>query len=190
MSCLTCYWNLFATIQRAHVTFTVEHFGKQEQSSIVYKVANSAAVISVSFRVDKQLTTVCSYSSHLCARDWNYKYLTGKNKHFLETCFLVSPLLSLIVSPRGFLEFFLRIKLSPNLRSCKIFDLRDRLTADDCVGTGYLPISAISGQGDDGKATWLFASLKDPFDYAMFCVTFVTSIFTLGMANIPAWHTQ
>ena len=71
-----------------------------------------------------------------------------------------------------------------------MFDLRDRLTADDCVGTGYLPISAISGQGDDGKATWLSASLKDPFDYAMFCVTFVTSIFTLGMANIPAWHTQ
>ena len=50
------------------------------------------------------------------------------------------------------MEFCLRIKLSLNLRSCKIFDLRDRLTADDCVGTGYLPISAISGQGDDGKA--------------------------------------
>ena len=32
-----------------------------------------------------------------------------------------------------------------------VFDLRDRLTADDCVGTAYLPISAISGQGDDGK---------------------------------------
>lgn len=31
----------------------------------------------------------------------------------------------------------------------QIFDW-DRLTADDCVGTGYLPISAISGQGDDG----------------------------------------
>ena len=31
------------------------------------------------------------------------------------------------------------------------FKFRDRLTADDCVGTGYLPISAISGQGDDGK---------------------------------------
>lgn len=61
-------------------------------------------------------------------------------------------MLSLIVNPRGFLEFCLRIKLSLNLRSCKIFDLRDRLTADDCVGTGYLPISAISGQGDDGKA--------------------------------------
>jgi len=61
-------------------------------------------------------------------------------------------MLSLIVNSRGFLEFCLRIKLPPNLRSCKIFDLRDRLTADDCVGTGYLPISAISGQGDDGKA--------------------------------------
>ena len=42
---------------------------KQGQSSIVYKAANSAAVISVSFGVDKQLTSVCSYSSHLCARD-------------------------------------------------------------------------------------------------------------------------
>ncbi|XP_068709292.1 myoferlin-like isoform X2 [Montipora foliosa] len=31
----------------------------------------------------------------------------------------------------------------------QIFDW-DRLTADDCVGTGYLPISTISGQGDDG----------------------------------------
>ena len=31
------------------------------------------------------------------------------------------------------------------------FFFRDRLTADDCVGTGYLPISTISGQGDDGK---------------------------------------
>ena len=190
MSCLTYYWNLFATIRRAHVTFTVEQCGKQGQSSIVYNVANWAAAISVSFGVDKQLTSVCSYSSHLCARDWNYKYLTGKNKHFLETCFLVSPLLSLIVSPRGFLEFCLRIKLSPNVRSCKTFDLRDRLTADDCVGTGYLPISAISGQGDDGKAAWPFASLKDLFDYAMSCMTFVTSIFTLGMDNIPAWHTQ
>lgn len=37
-----------------------------------------------------------------------------------------------------------------------IFLCRDRLTADDCVGTGYLPISAISGQGDDGKkAAWI-----------------------------------
>ena len=35
---------------------------------------------------------------------------------------------------------------------CNVFfKFRDRLTADDCVGTGYLPISAISGQGDDGK---------------------------------------
>ena len=32
-----------------------------------------------------------------------------------------------------------------------VFNLRDRLTADDCVGTAYMPISAISGQGDDGK---------------------------------------
>jgi len=32
-----------------------------------------------------------------------------------------------------------------------IFDPRDRLTADDCIGTAYMPISAISGQGDDGK---------------------------------------
>lgn len=31
----------------------------------------------------------------------------------------------------------------------QIFDW-DRLTADDCIGTAYLPISAISGQGDDG----------------------------------------
>ena len=30
---------------------------------------------------------------------------------------------------------------------------RDRLTADDCIGTAYLPISAISGQGDDGIVT-------------------------------------
>lgn len=34
-----------------------------------------------------------------------------------------------------------------------VFDLRDRLTADDCIGTAYMPISAISGQGDDGKHT-------------------------------------
>jgi len=32
-----------------------------------------------------------------------------------------------------------------------VFDPRDRLTADDCIGTAYMPISAISGQGDDGK---------------------------------------
>lgn len=27
------------------------------------------------------------------------------------------------------------------------------MTADDCIGTAYLPISAISGQGDDGIVT-------------------------------------
>lgn len=38
-----------------------------------------------------------------------------------------------------------------------VFDPRDRLTADDCIGTGYLPISAISGQGDDGKLYVVFS---------------------------------
>ena len=36
-----------------------------------------------------------------------------------------------------------------------VFEPRDRLTADDCIGTGYMPISAISGQGDDGKHNFI-----------------------------------
>lgn len=39
-----------------------------------------------------------------------------------------------------------------------VFDLRDRLTADDCIGTAYMPISAISGQGDDGKHNYVVLS--------------------------------
>lgn len=31
-----------------------------------------------------------------------------------------------------------------------LFMSRDKLTSDECIGTHYLPMSAISGQGEEG----------------------------------------
>lgn len=163
MSRLTCCWNLFATIQRAHVTFTVEHCGKQGQSSIVYKVANSAAVISVSFGVDKQLTSVCFYSSHLCARDWNYKYLTGKSKQFLETCFSFLFCLHWL----AVLEVFWNsvYDLAKYLISGIDWQLMTVLALAICPYLLYLD-RVMMVRPLDYLHFW-----SDIFDYAMFCVT-------------------
>lgn len=118
-------------------------------------------------------------SSHPCAKGSNYKYLIGKVLHSL--CSIVYRTNSVTFASvrcswvhtkieallRGsvfqailcnclslFNTFILGHWLSMSLIIVDVhvvFDPRDRLTADDCIGTGYLPISAISGQGDDGK---------------------------------------
>ena len=36
------------------------------------------------------------------------------------------------------------------LHNSVLFMSRDKLTSDECIGTHYLPMSAISGQGEEG----------------------------------------
>lgn len=38
---------------------------------------------------------------------------------------------------------------------------RDNLTRDDCIGTRYIPVSAISGQGEEGVSLILFVFRRD-----------------------------
>ena len=38
---------------------------------------------------------------------------------------------------------------------------RDKLTSDDCIGTRYIPVSAISGQGEEGASLILFVFRRD-----------------------------
>ena len=49
----------------------------------------------------------------------------------------------------------LSIPLSHTLKvKCECFcTLRDRLTEDDCIGTTFLALQSISGQGDEGILT-------------------------------------
>ena len=49
-------------------------------------------------------------------------------------------------------EHYQSVQTSLGTQHASLYPLRDRLTADDCVGTAFLPISAISGQGDDGES--------------------------------------
>ena len=49
-------------------------------------------------------------------------------------------------------EHYQSVQTCLGTQHASLYPLRDRLTADDCVGTAFLPISAISGQGDDGES--------------------------------------
>ena len=51
------------------------------------------------------------------------------------------------------------------------------MTTDDCIGTAYLPISAISGQGDDGIVT-------DFLFFFLHFVTMSTTLFLSGMLSL------
>lgn len=42
---------------------------------------------------------------------------------------------------------------------------RDKLTSDDCIGTHYLPMSEISGQGEEGWCT-VYKNYKSFFFHA------------------------
>lgn len=49
--------------------------------------------------------------------------------------------------------FSLCISSGPLLDTQHFCFFRDKLSSDDCIGTYYLPMSAISGQGEEGWCT-------------------------------------
>ena len=45
------------------------------------------------------------------------------------------------------------VSLHNGQHCCFVLFFRDKLSSDDCVGTYYLPMSEISGQGEEGWYT-------------------------------------